>query len=115
LEQILYGALKHKCDKRFISWFCCSLEEVFTTIDAFDLKLLSVFNVILTPNFSRKDDLTLCRNGGSHGGKITSYQGSSLQIRLLRKLRFMTAKKSAKPHIPKEKKGQKETLVSLWK
>jgi hypothetical protein len=54
--------------KPSISRFCRSLEEVFTTINAFDLKLLSGFNVILTPNLSGKDNLTFCRNRSSHGG-----------------------------------------------
>jgi hypothetical protein len=47
-------------------YFAVWLEELFTTIDAFDLKLLSGFNVILTPNLSWKDDLTICRNRSSH-------------------------------------------------
>ena len=68
LEPILYGAGNQQLYKPFISRFCRSFEEIFTPIDAFDLKLLTGFDVILTPNFSRKNDLTLRRNGSSHIG-----------------------------------------------
>src|SRR6185369_8713594 len=56
-----------------VSWFCFALEEIFTTIETFDLEFLAGFNIIFPPYFRRKNDLTLSRDCRSHEGKITSY------------------------------------------
>jgi len=74
LEPILHRTRKQQFDEPSVSRFRGSFEEIFTTIEAFNLELLPGLDVIFAPYFGWKNDLTFGRNGSPHERKITSYQ-----------------------------------------
>jgi hypothetical protein len=65
-NQSFTGQERSSFTKPLLRGWGFSLEKVLTAIDTFDLEFLARSNVVFPTDFSREDDLSLSRNGGSH-------------------------------------------------